>query len=150
MTTARDQKNDRQLRRRKEDQSIWSNFKYKLVYGDIAMVLIIGAIGLLAWVGFGFTAAKADLHNYSSMFPIGSVEFWVFAYVFAAFGMLYLAAADLPPLASLVVGGWLVTIWSWSFFARATTVYTAQTGNATSIIYIIIGALILQRSGKRA
>lgn len=142
--------NGTHYRRRKEDVSAWANFKHKLVGGDIAMVLIIGALGLLAWIGFGFTSAKADLQNYANMFPVGGFEFWVFAYIFAAVGMLYLAATDLPPLPSLVVGGWLVTIWSWSFFARTLTVYTAQTGNATSIIYILIGALILQRSGKRA
>lgn len=136
-------------RRRKEDLSAWGNFKHKLVHSDIFMVLVLGALGLLAWVGFGFTSAKADLHNFAAMFPLGGVEFWVFAYVAAALGMIHIAANDLPPFSSLIVGGWIITIWSWSFFARATQVYTAQTGNATSILYILIGVLILQRSGKR-
>lgn len=112
------------------------------------MVLLLAAVGLITWVVFGFTAAQADLQAYAAMFPLGGVWFWVSAYIIAAFGLVYLVAYKLPPMASLLVGGWLVTIWSWSFFARATAVYTAQTGNATSILYIIIGVLILQRSGK--
>lgn len=136
-------------RRRRYDTGPVANIKYALLTGNIDMVLLIGALGLLAWVVFGFAAAKADLDNYAAMFPIGGVWFWVSAYVIAAVGMIYLVAFKMPPMASLMVGGWLVTIWAWSFFARATQVYTAQTGNATSIIYILIGVLVLQRSGSK-
>lgn len=135
-------------RRRKTDVSAWGNIKFAVTKGNIDMVLLLGALGLLAWVAFGFTSAKADLRQYAAMFPLGTVEFWVCSYLFAAGGLIYLVAYQLPPLASLIVGGWLTVIWSWSFFARAQAVYTAQTGNATSILYILIGVLILQRSGK--
>lgn len=135
-------------RRRKTDVSPFGNILYAITKGNIDMVLLLGAFGLLTWVGFGFTSAKADMTNYAAMFPLGTVEFWIGSYLFAAFGLIYLVAYQLPPLASLIVGGWLTVIWSWSFFARAQAVYTAQTGNATSILYILIGVLILQRSGK--
>lgn len=135
-------------RRRSTDKGALANLKHTLLEGSIDMTLLLGAAGLIAWVVFGFTAAQADLQNFANMFPLGGVWFWVSAYLIAAFGMIYLVATNMPAMASLFVGGWLVTVWSWSFFARATAVYTAQTGNATSIIYIIIGVLILQRSGK--
>lgn len=136
-------------RRRRSDTGPLANIKHALLNGNIDMVMLLAAVGLLAWVAFGFAAAKADLENYALMFPLGGVWFWVSAYIIAAFGLIYLVAYHMPPMASLMVGGWLVTIWSWSFFARATQVYTAQTGNATSILYILIGVLILQRSGSR-
>lgn len=135
-------------RRRKSDKSPIANLSFAVTKGPIDMVLLLGALGLLAWVFFGYTSATQDLTSFVAMFPIGSVEFWVGAYLFAAFGMTYLVAFDHPPLASLLVGGELVIIWSWSFFARTLHVYTAQTGNATSLLYILIGVLILQRSGK--
>jgi hypothetical protein len=135
-------------RRRRTDFSPWANILFAVTKGNIDMVLLLGALGLLAWVAFGFTSAKADLTQYAALFPVGTVEFWVGSYLFAAGGLIYLVAYQLPSLASLIVGGWLTVIWSWSFFARAQAVYTAQTGNATSILYILIGVLILQRSGK--
>lgn len=136
-------------RRRRSDSGPWANIKFALLNGNIDMVMLLAAVGLLTWVIFGFTAAQADLENYARMFPVGGLWFWVSAYIVAACGLIYLVAFQMPPMASLMVGGWLVTIWSWSFFARATHVYTAQTGNATSILYILIGVLILQRSGSR-
>jgi hypothetical protein len=116
-------------RRRKTDVSPWGNILFAISRGNIDVVLLLGALGLLAWVGFGITSAKADMANYAAMFPLGTVEFWIGAYLFAAVGLIYLVAYQLPPLASLIVGGWLTVIWSWSFFARAQAVYTAQTGN---------------------
>lgn len=138
------------MNRRRTDRGPFATLRKIVVSGDISLVMLLASLGLFAWVFFGFTVAKADMTNYAAMFPLGTIEFWVFAYLFAAFGLLYLAAYQLPPLPSLIVGGWLVGIWSWAFFARAQAVYTAQTGNATSILYIIIGVLILQRSGKGA
>lgn len=144
------------LQRRKDDRGF--RLKVRVFYQNIIdavntssidMVLLLGAAGLFAWVIFGFTGAKADLKNYAAMFQTGSVEFWVSVYVGTGLGMIYLVGTKYPPTSSLLVGLSLVWMWSFSFFARTTQVYTAQTGNATSIIYIIIGVLVLQRSGKR-
>jgi hypothetical protein len=144
------------LNRRKDDRGLRlraklfiQNLTEAVNASSIDMVLLLGAAGLFAWVAFGFAGAKADLANYAAMFNIGSVGFWVTVYLGTGIGMVYLVGAKYPPLASLLVGLSLVWMWSFSFFARTTQIYTAQTGNATSIIYIIIGVLVLQRSGKK-
>jgi hypothetical protein len=39
-------------------------------------------------------------------------------------------------------------IWVWSAIARMTATATFQTGNATSIVYILLGLLIIHRSAR--
>ena len=120
-----------------------------LLKGDIGMVLLLGGAGLLLWAGFGFFSYHDDLEAYAKMFPVGNSTFWLINYILCGLGLWYLAATNLKPMSSLVVGMWVLILWGWSTFARMTAVATVQTGNATSVIYFVIGALIIHRSAKR-
>lgn len=135
--------------RRKSDSSYLAQIKHILLNGDISMVLLLGGLGLWLWAGFGIWKHTDDLSAYAAMFPFGSGIFWGLNYFICGLGMWWLVAAKFPPLASLLIGGWIGTIWSWSYLARSTAIATLQTGNATSIVYIIIGFLIIHRGAKR-
>jgi hypothetical protein len=113
------------------------------------MVLLLGGLGLWLWAGFGVFRYMDDLAAYTAMFPFGNGIFWVSNYFLCGAAMWWLVAAQMPPLSSLLIGGWIGTIWSWSFLARSTAIATLQTGNATSIVYIIIGFLIIHRGARR-
>lgn len=136
-------------RRRSSDQSLLNRIAYVLLDGDISMVLLLGGLGLWLWAGFGAWRYVDDLAAYTAMFPFGNGFFWVGNYFFCGLAMWWLVGKNFPPLPSLLIGGWIGTIWSWSFLARTTAVATLQTGNATSIIYIIIGVLIIHRGARR-
>lgn len=135
--------------RRATDRTPWANFAHIITSGDIGMVLVMGGLGLILWAAFGVWMFMDDLEAYAKMFPLGNGKFWVANYVSCGLAMWWLAAKRLPPLSSLLVGSWVCVIWSWSALARMTATATFQTGNATSVIYIMIGLLIIHRSAKR-
>ena len=146
--------------RRKSDHSIFaklrlswrygslSNIRKALTEGDIETTLLFAGAGLLLWVYFVLYTNRNDLQNFANMFPLGGVYFWTLAYIIGGIGCFALIATKMSPTLSIFVGGWLTIIWSWAFFARSTAIATQQTGNATSMIYIVLGLLIIQRSGK--
>ena len=129
----------------------WRQFLHILRYGDIGMMLIVGGAGLMAWALFGLFTVKgqADLAAYAAMFPLGSQNVWAAIYILCGLLMWLLVAYRMPFTLSVTVGGWVVAIWSWALLARAAAIATQQTGNATSMIYIVVGMLIISRAGRR-
>ena len=140
--------NSNERNRRFIDESVSKRVCRILLESDISMVALIGGLGLILWSVFGLYAYKDNLETYASMFPYGNGYFWASAYAISGCMMWYVAIRNFPPLASLLVGGWTTVFWTWITFARMTTTVTYQTGMATSILYILIGFLIVQRSAK--
>jgi hypothetical protein len=136
-------------RRRKNDRTAKGQLAHILIDGDISMLCLLGGLGLVLWAGFGLFMFAGDLDNYTKMFPFGNGWFWIANYTLCGVAMWYLVAERFPRLASLIVGSWVCVIWSWAALARMTAIATLQTGNATSIVYIIIGLLIIDRSKRR-
>ncbi len=135
-------------RRRATDGSKLRHFADIILYGDISLTLILGGAGLILWAAIGVFTFIGDLEAYAKLFPVGNAEFWVINYIGCGVAMWYLAAARLPPFLSLLVGSWVSVIWTWAALARMTAAATQQTGNATSIIYILVGLLIIHRSAR--
>lgn len=119
-----------------------------LLYGDISMTLMLGGLGLMLWAAFGLLMFTNDLVAYANMFPHGNGMFWVANYIMCGLAMWVLVAFRFPPLLSLFTGSWICVIWVWSAIARMTATATFQTGNATSIVYILLGLLIIHRSAR--
>lgn len=135
--------------RRKTDRKPMSQLSHIILDGDISMLCLLGGLGLLMWAGFGVFMFVGDLAAYTSMFPLGNGWFWAGNYALCGLLMWYLVANHFPPLPSLLIGSWVCVIWTWVAMARMTTVATLQTGNAISIVYILIGLLIVQRSARK-
>lgn len=123
--------------------------KWILLRSDITFAVFLGGFGLIVWAIFGIYMSTNDLNNYSKMFPFGHAEFWAGNYIFCGLSMMILAMKRFSPFPSLLIGGWVATIWVWSALARMTETATLQTGNATSIVYIILGLLMVQRSARK-
>lgn len=138
-----------QRRRRVTDRRPHEQLAHIILDGDISMLCLLGGLGLILWAGFGLFMFAGDLDNYTKMFPFGNGYFWVLNYTLCGIAMFVLVAKQFPPLASLLIGAWVCVIWTWAALARMTAVTTLQTGNATSIIYILIGLLIIHRSARR-
>jgi hypothetical protein len=136
-------------KRRVTDRSYAGQLKHILAEGDISMAMLLGGLGLILWAVFGIWTQYADVDAFEAMFPHGNIDFWLVNYIICGILLWWLVAAQHPPLISLLVGGWIWTLWSWAFFARTASVQTIQIGNATGIIYIVLGILIIQRYGKR-
>lgn len=122
---------------------------YILLRSDITLAVFLGGFGLIIWAAFGIYMFTGDMANYAKMFPFGNGEFWAGNYIFCGLAMMWLAINRFTPLPSLLVGGWVATIWGWSALARMTQTATFQTGNATSIVYIILGLFIIHRSARK-
>lgn len=123
--------------------------RYILLKSDITLAVFLGGFGLIVWAAFGIYMFTNDMDNYAKMFPFGSGEFWAGNYIFCGVAMMLLAITRFTPMPSLLVGGWIAVIWGWSALARMTETATLQTGNATSIIYIILGLFIINRSARK-
>lgn len=119
-----------------------------LVDGDISLVLLLGGFGLILWALFGLRVYTTELDDYAKLFSFGSKNFWFLNYIFCGLGMWALVAYQYPPTISLLLGTWCAIIWSWSALGRLSNEATFQTGNATSVVYVIIGLLIIQRTAK--
>lgn len=124
--------------------------RYTLLQGDISMLVLLAGLGLVLWAAFGIYMFADNLEAYSRMFPLGNGGFWAGNYVACGVAMWVLVAFNFPPLLSLITGSWVCVIWTWSALARMTAVATFQTGNATSIIYILVGLMIIHRSAARS
>jgi hypothetical protein len=135
--------------RRRTDVPYLQQLSNTLVDGDISMTVLMAGFGLVLWALFGMFMFTSDLDAYTKMFPFGNGAFWATNYIVCGVAMWWLVAAQFPPLGSLLVGAWVSVIWTWSSLARMTVVATYQTGNATSIIYILIGLLIIHRSARK-
>ena len=122
--------------------------RHTLLEGDISMTLMLGGLGLIMWAVFGVVMFTNDLAAYAAMFPHGNAGFWVINYVLCGLAMWAIVAFNFPPLACLLTGSWVCVIWTWSAIARMTSTATYQTGNATSIVYILLGLLIIHRSAR--
>lgn len=120
-----------------------------LVNGDISMLLLLAGLGLILWATFGVVMFTNDLNAYAKMFPFGNGIFWVLNYALCGLAMWYLVGAKLPAVPSLLVGAWVCMIWSWSATARFAEATAHQTSNATSIVYILIGLMLIQRTGNQ-
>ncbi len=116
--------------------------------GDISLVLLIGGMGLIMWALFGIFAYPAEVIMYANLFPFGNPMFWLANYILCGISMWLLVAFQYPPTFSLLVGTWCSIVWSWSALGRMNEMATFQTGNATSIIYVLIGLLIIQRTAR--
>lgn len=136
-------------RRRKTDVSPSDQLKYVFLHGDISITVLIAGLGLILWAVFGLFVFADDMIAYSKMFPFGTGAFWASNYIFCGLAMFWLVAKQFPPLSSLLIGTWVSVIWAWSALARMVEIATYQTGNATSIIYILVGLLIIHRSARR-
>lgn len=140
-------------KRRSSDNTALTQLRHVLIDGDISMVLLLGGLGLIMWAVFGVYLYTGDLEAYAKLFPIGNGAFWVGNYIACGLAMWYLVAKQFPPVSSLLIGAWVSTIWTWSALARMTTTavtpLSLQIGNATTVVYIIIGLLIIHRSARK-
>ncbi len=116
--------------------------------GDISMVLLLAGLGLILWAGFGIFVTTEEIEQYARMFPFGNVGFWIINYIICGLAMWWLVAYQYPPTLSLLVGTWCSIVWSWSVLGRLANIDSFHTGNATSIIYVIVGLLIIQRTSR--
>lgn len=132
----------------RNDKTPLQQLKSVLVEGDISLVLLLGGLGLILWAIFGLVSNAQDLSNYAKLFPFGGILFWVVNYLFCGLAMWFLVAYQYPPTISLLLGTWCSIVWSWSALGRMSNMATFQTGNATSVIYVIIGLLIIQRTSR--
>lgn len=123
--------------------------RHIVIDGDISFAVLMAGLGLILWAGFGLFMFVDDLAAYTKMFPIGNGFFWAGNYIFCGVAMWILTAYKFPPFSSLLIGSWVCIIWTWAALARMTAVATFQTGNATSIIYILMGLLIIHRSARK-
>ncbi len=132
----------------RNDNTPLQQLREVIVEGDISLVLLLGGLGLILWAIFGLLAHTDDLSNYARLFPFGNIGFWVLNYLFCGLAMWFLVAYQYPPTFSLLLGTWCSIVWSWSALARMSNLATFQTGNATSVVYVIIGLLIIQRTSR--
>jgi len=135
--------------KREDSENPVRHFADIVLHGDISMLCVLGGLGLMLWAFFGVFMFASDLENYTKMFPVGNGWFWAANYVVCGITMWLLVAYKFPPLLSLLAGSWICVIWTWSALARMTATATLQTGNATSVVYILLGLLIIHRSARR-
>lgn len=128
-------------------QSI-DQLKHVLRDGDISLTVFLSGLGLFLMAILGLTTKSAEMVAYANMFPIGNVYFWIANYFVCGFMMWFIVAKQFPPTTSLLLGSWCLIIWSWSLLGRMSDINNYQTGNVTSVIYVIIGFLIIQRSQR--
>jgi hypothetical protein len=147
-TRARVEKDCRRCRRA-SDRKPCNQIAYTILNGDISALCLLGGLGLMLWSAFGVYLFGGDLAMYTAMFPLGNGYFWAINYMLCGIAMWYLVAFHFPPLSSLLIGSWLCVIWTWAAMARTTAIATLQTGNAISIVYILLSLLIVQRSARK-
>lgn len=120
--------------------------KYILLEADITLASFMMGLALVAWGLVAVFKAPNDFFAFSDAMRIGNTWFWLFNYLSAGAGFLYVAYKNLPSMPSLLIGSYAILVWTWVASIRDASNLTS--GVVLNLIVILMGLLLVQRSSK--
>ena len=124
-----------------------NRLKELLLYSELDLAAFILGIGLIAWGIIAFSIQPSDLISFSANMLVLSTLGWAMNYVLVGVGFVVCAWKKFPATLSLLVGGYACLVWTWVAAVRGASDFTS--GITLNIIVIIMGVLLVQRSGQR-
>jgi hypothetical protein len=118
-----------------------------LLDSDATLATFILGAALIVWGVTAVAVAPSDFFTFADSMHVGSMWFWFANYVLVGAGLILCAFYKFPPLPSLLIGGYAVLAWTWVASARGSANFTS--GVTLNIIVIVMGCLIVQRSGRK-
>ena len=121
--------------------------KYILTESDPSLAVFLLGIGLMLWGGFAVVMRPSDFYTFSSAMELGGTWFWFLNYMGAGYGFIWLSVKGFPPTSTLIIGGYACLAWTWIAAIRGFSNVTS--GVTLNALVIIVGAVMIQRSGKK-
>lgn len=118
-----------------------------LMDSDLSLSAFILGAALILWGMTAVIMAPEDFFTFADTMHVGSTWFWFANYVLIGFGFMCCAYRGFPPLMSLLIGGYAVLAWTWVASMRGTANFTS--GVTLNAVVIVMGCLMVQRSGKQ-
>jgi hypothetical protein len=136
-------------RRRVSDRSPASHLGHVMVEGDVSMMVLLSGLGLILWSIFGWFSLAKGTDLVPKVFFIGIDTLWLLDYLGCGVAMWLLVAYKFPPVSSLLIGSWVCVTWLWLILEKMTSLEKIQLINPVSVIYVLVGLLIIHRSARR-
>lgn len=114
---------------------------------DLSLAAMLMGICLVLWGLVAFIVSPSDFYSFSRDMKLGSPWLWLANYLVV--GALFVAVAyhKFPPLPSLLVGTYACLVWTWVASVRGSSNVTS--GVTLNILVIVMGMLLVQRSGRK-
>lgn len=122
-------------------------FKEIFLESDISLACTMLGLGLIFWGCVAIYMNPADFFSFSEAMKFGTTWMWFANYAMAGCGFIWAAHRKFPPALSLLVGTHACLVWTWIASVRGFSNVTS--GITLNAIVICMGALLIQRSGKR-
>lgn len=118
-----------------------------LLHGDITFACAVLGMAMIMWgvLGLSYTS---DLKWFASGFVMEVAPwFWGINHMAAGYAFIHCALHHFPPGRSLMFGSYCVMCWTWIAMGRPAASFSS--GMTLNFVIILMGAILIQRSGKK-
>ena len=116
------------------------------IESDLSLSAAILGVAMVFWGCTALIMTPKEFFDFSDTMKLGSVWFWFANYTLVGAGFFCCAFRKFPPLLSLLIGGYAVLAWTWVASMRGSANFTS--GVTLNAVVIVMGCLMIQRSGK--
>jgi hypothetical protein len=118
-----------------------------LIDGDLSLVAVLLGFGMIVWGSIGIFLNPQDLFVFAKDFAFQMPIFWGINSIGLGFAFLWVAVKKFPAGPCLLLGTYCVTVYTWIAVSRAVSSITS--GVTLNLLVIVVGALIIHRSGHK-
>lgn len=117
-----------------------------LLHGDITFGCVILGLGMIMWGILGLFH-QPDLVWFAKGFALEVAPWlWGMNHMVAGYMFIHCALHHFPPGRSLMFGSYCVMLWTWIAMGRPASSFSS--GVTLNFIIILMGAILVQRSGR--
>lgn len=113
---------------------------------DISLVCTLQGFSMIVWALIALFHSS-DLTAFAADFAFIAPAFWFLNAFLCGIAEITLASLRFPPGATLMLGTYFVTVWTWIAVTRPAASFSS--GATHNLMVIIIGALMIHRSGRK-
>ena len=125
-----------------------SEFFDVLAKADMRLSCVMLGLGLMMWGIIGVAYVPHEVTRAASRFALGDNAFlWAMNYFGVGAGYIWVGVRNLPHPQSMLLGCYSAMIWTMIAVARPTDTFTS--GVTLNLIVVIMGLMLVQRSGRR-
>lgn len=118
-----------------------------LLEGDITFACVVLGMANILWGIFGLIYTP-DIQWFAKGFALEFAPWvWALNHALAGLGFIHIAVHGFPKGRSLLFGSYVIMVWTWIAMGRPSATFSS--GMTLNLVEILMGAIIVQRSGRQ-
>ena len=116
--------------------------------GDLTLAGVLMGFAMILWGLIGvFVSPPVDMQWFVRDFVLSSVPFWFCNHVGAGAAFIWCSVRKFPHPQSLFLGAYCTMMWTFIAVSRPVASFTS--GMTLNLVVILMGVLLIHRSGKK-